>query len=156
LDDWRFRAKRVGSRWATIALPGRGENPTGPRLSEEDTMGIHSSIAILAAAAGFGALATLSGPTVAEEMTAEEAYADIERTLGTVPSFFRAVPESGIAGAWAEMKGVQMNPDTALDGKTKELLGLAVASQIPCHYCIYFHTLAAKANGLKRRNPPRA
>jgi AhpD family alkylhydroperoxidase len=110
-------------------------------------MRIHSSIAVLAAAAGFGALATLSGPTAAEEMTAEETYADIERTLGTVPSFFRAVPESGIAGAWAEMKGVQMNPDTALDGKTKELLGLAVASQIPCQYCIYFHTLAAKANG---------
>ncbi|TGQ96251.1 carboxymuconolactone decarboxylase family protein, partial [Mesorhizobium sp. M4B.F.Ca.ET.203.01.1.1] len=42
---------------------------------------------------------------------------------------------------------VQLNPNTALNGKTKELLGLAVASQIPCQYCIYFHTLAAKANG---------
>jgi AhpD family alkylhydroperoxidase len=30
---------------------------------------------------------------------------------------------------------------------TKELMGLAVASQIPCQYCIYFHTEAAKLNG---------
>jgi AhpD family alkylhydroperoxidase len=26
-------------------------------------------------------------------------------------------------------------------------MGLAVASQIPCHYCVYFHTAAARANG---------
>ena len=29
----------------------------------------------------------------------------------------------------------------------KELIGLAVSAQIPCHYCVYFHTAAAKANG---------
>ena len=29
----------------------------------------------------------------------------------------------------------------------KELIGLAVASQIPCTYCIYFHTAMARANG---------
>lgn len=40
-----------------------------------------------------------------------------------------------------------VNPKTALNGKTKELLGLAVAAQIPCQYCIYFHTEAAKLNG---------
>jgi len=45
------------------------------------------------------------------------------------------------------MKTFQLNPGTQLDGKTKELIGLAVAAQIPCQYCIYFHTAAAKANG---------
>src|SRR5208282_1551365 len=75
------------------------------------------------------------------------AYKDIEATLGFVPGFFKAFPESGIAGAWAEFKAVQLNPSTALNGKTKELIGLAVAAQIPCGYCIYFHTAAAKANG---------
>jgi len=45
------------------------------------------------------------------------------------------------------MKSVQLNPNTKLNGKTKELIGLAIAAQIPCHYCIYFHTAAAKANG---------
>ncbi|WP_246680011.1 carboxymuconolactone decarboxylase family protein [Mesorhizobium sp. B2-4-1] len=52
-----------------------------------------------------------------------------------------------VAGAWAEIKSMQLNPKTALDGKTKELMGLAVASQIPCQYCVYFHTEAAKLNG---------
>ena len=45
------------------------------------------------------------------------------------------------------MKGFQLNPKTQLNGKTKELIGLAVAAQIPCQYCIYFHTAAARANG---------
>ena len=57
------------------------------------------------------------------------------------------MPATAIAGAWAEMKTFQLNPGTQLDGKTKELIGLAVAAQIPCRYCIYFHTAAAKANG---------
>ena len=75
------------------------------------------------------------------------AYRDIEATLGVVPTFFKLFPEEGIAGAWAEFKSVQLNPQSALSGKEKELIGLAVAAQIPCTYCIYFHTAAAKANG---------
>ena len=31
--------------------------------------------------------------------------------------------------------------------KYRELLQLAVAAQIPCQYCIYFHTSVAKAFG---------
>lgn len=88
-----------------------------------------------------------AGPARAEDAGATAAYADIASTLGTVPGFFKAFPEEGIAGAWAEFKTVQLNPATALSGKTKELIGLAVAAQIPCSYCIYFHTAAAKANG---------
>jgi AhpD family alkylhydroperoxidase len=83
----------------------------------------------------------------AQDSSAQATYQDIERTLGSVPSFFKAFPESGISGAWAEFKSIQLNPKTKLDGKTKELLGLAVAAQIPCQYCVYFHTAAAKANG---------
>lgn len=79
--------------------------------------------------------------------SAQEAYKDIEKTFGFVPEFLKAYPESGIAGAWQEMKSLQLNPDTLLTGRTKELIGLAVAAQIPCHYCTYFHTSAAKLNG---------
>jgi AhpD family alkylhydroperoxidase len=86
-------------------------------------------------------------PGLAQEATAADAYADMERTLGSVPSLFRAFPEIGVAGAWQEFKSVQLNPNSALDGKTKELLGLAVSAQIPCSYCIYFHTAAARAHG---------
>ena len=100
-----------------------------------------------------GALTLLAGigiatmPALAEEDAAAATYKDIEQTLGQVPSIFKAFPEVGIAGAWAEFKSVQLNPSTALDGKTKELLGLAVAAQIPCQYCVYFHTAAARLNG---------
>jgi AhpD family alkylhydroperoxidase len=78
---------------------------------------------------------------------AKTAYQDIESTLGSVPTFMKQFPEIGIAAAWKEMKSVQLNPATAIPGKYKELIGLAVAAQIPCRYCVYFHTQAAKLNG---------
>jgi AhpD family alkylhydroperoxidase len=99
------------------------------------------------ATAAMLAIAALAQTAAAEDTAAQATYSDIEHTLGTVPGFFKQFPEVGIPGAWAEFKSVQLNPKTKLDGKTKELLGLAVASQIPCSYCIYFHTAAAKLNG---------
>lgn len=79
--------------------------------------------------------------------TASETYKDIENTLGFVPHFFRLFPKDGIPGAWSEFKGLQLNPHTSLTGKQKELIGLGVAAQIPCDYCIYFHRAAATLNG---------
>jgi len=101
---------------------------------------------MVTAAAALGVM-TIVQTTSAEDQAAQTTYRDIEQTLGSVPTFFKMFPEIGIAGAWAEFKSVQLNPKTKLDGKVKELLGLAVAAQIPCHYCIYFHTAAAKLNG---------
>jgi len=95
-------------------------------------------------AAGIAGIVT-SAP--AQDASAQTTYRDIEQTLGLVPTFFKMFPESGIAGAWTEFKSVQLNPKTSLNGKTKELIGLAVAAQVPCQYCIYFHTAAAKLNG---------
>jgi AhpD family alkylhydroperoxidase len=103
-------------------------------------------LALAPAIALAGTLATTE-PAAAEDAGARAAYEDIEKTLGLVPGFFRQFPEPGIAGAWASFKAVQLSPDTALNGKMKELIGLAVAAQIPCQYCVYFHTAAAKANG---------
>jgi AhpD family alkylhydroperoxidase len=40
--------------------------------------------------------------------------------------------------------------DTVLDAKTKELIGLAVASQMKCKYCVYFHSKAAEAFGASK------
>ena len=94
-----------------------------------------------------GLLVAPAQPAFAQEAQSQAAYRDIEQTLGSVPSFFKQLPESAIAGAWAEMKAFQLSAKTQLNGKTKELIGLAVAAQIPCQYCIYFHTAAAKANG---------
>jgi AhpD family alkylhydroperoxidase len=102
---------------------------------------------LISIAIAIGATGTLTHVASAQDASAQAAYRDIEQTLGSVPSFFKAFPESGIAGAWAEFKSIQLNPKTKLDGKTKELIGLAVSAQIPCQYCVYFHTAAAKANG---------
>ena len=93
------------------------------------------------------ALAVFVNASPAPAGDASATYQDIEKTLGMVPGFFKVFPQSGIAGAWDEFKTIQLNPNTALDGKTKQLIGLAVAAQIPCQYCIYFHASAAKANG---------
>jgi AhpD family alkylhydroperoxidase len=101
----------------------------------------------LALAIGIGLLTGPGSVAQAQDASAQAAYRDIEQTLGLVPGFFKAFPESGVAGAWSEFKSIQLNPNTKLDGKTKELIGLAVSAQIPCQYCIYFHTAAAKANG---------
>ena len=106
-----------------------------------------AGVLITLVAMSFGTLGAITPAASAENMSAQSTYQDIEKTLGMVPSFFKLFPETGIAGAWTEFKSVQLNPKTKLNGKTKELIGLAISAQIPCHYCIYFHTAAAKANG---------
>lgn len=78
---------------------------------------------------------------------AEDTLRDIQATLGVVPGFFRAFPEAGLPGAWAEFKQVQVAENTKLSPKVKQLIGLAVSAQVPCSYCIYFHTEVAKAYG---------
>jgi AhpD family alkylhydroperoxidase len=82
-----------------------------------------------------------------EHADAQKTYKEIEQTFGAVPGFMRAMPAEAIEGAWQEMKELQLANNTALSVKEKELIGLAVAAQIPCQYCVYFHTAAAKANG---------
>jgi AhpD family alkylhydroperoxidase len=85
--------------------------------------------------------------TALAETPAAATKTDIQKTLGFVPAFFNKLPETLLPGAWEEMKGLQLNPSTALDARTKELIGLAVAAQVPCRYCIVAHTEFAKLNG---------
>ncbi len=76
----------------------------------------------------------------------ETAKNEIQEQFGTFPSFFAVFPEHALAGAWESFK--QLNgPESKIPPKYRELLQLAVASQIPCDYCIYFHTASAIANG---------
>ncbi|MFM6930066.1 MAG: carboxymuconolactone decarboxylase family protein [Bdellovibrio sp.] len=88
---------------------------------------------------------------VPDNPQAKAAYKEIEETFGMVPTFLKEFPQESISGAWQEMRDVQLNPTTALTPKSKELIGLAVASQIPCAYCVYFHKAAAKFNGATDR-----
>ena len=66
--------------------------------------------------------------------------------FGFVPQFYEAVPEPAQANAWGVQRDLELS-ETSLDNKTKELIGLAVASHIKCRYCIHFHTEAARAFG---------
>ena len=86
----------------------------------------------LLASAGLALLLALaSEPSV----SAQEPPAWMKQTL----------PNQVLKPHWDEYQAV-LSPG-ALDGKTKQLIGLAVAAQIPCEYCVYAITKAAKAAG---------
>ena len=84
-------------------------------------------------------------PAAAQNTTAAATYKDIEATLGSVPAIWKAIPEDAVAAIWAEQKA--LGASTTLTDKEKQLISLGVAAQIPCQYCIYGHTAAAKAAG---------
>src|ERR1700749_498394 len=64
-----------------------------------------------------------------------------------MPKFMKDVaPDASAAPAWQEYMAV-MNPNGALDDKTKQIIALGVAAQIPCQYCIYPHTSAPQHAG---------
>ena len=63
------------------------------------------------------------------------------------PEYFKqTIPDQALKPHWDEQLAL-MNPKGALDGKTKQLIALGVAAQIPCVYCVYGHTKLAKAAG---------
>jgi AhpD family alkylhydroperoxidase len=115
-------------------------------------IGTIALMAVVLACATY-ARAQKAAPPKAQDTTSKpasssaEALDDINKTFGFVPAFIKQMPDTMIATFWFAMKSFQANPNTALDVKTKELIGLAVASQIPCEYCVYFHTAAAKKAG---------
>src|SRR4051795_11310580 len=102
---------------------------------------------LLLLAAVFAPATAIAAPGRSAQAGAAAAQGDIKKTLGFVPQFFLKFPQLALPGFWDEMKGLQLNPSTALPGKVKELIGLAVAAQIPCRYCTYAHTEFAKLNG---------
>lgn len=72
-------------------------------------------------------------------------YANANDVKGAPEWMQQTFPEKAIAAALTEMKTVE-GPG-ALDQKTKALIGLAVAAQIPCRYCVYYHKKVAQAHG---------
>lgn len=76
----------------------------------------------------------------------EETKKEIEAQFGIFPTLFAVYPKQALSGAWENWK--QLNgPNSTIPPKYRELLQLAVAAQIPCNYCIYFHTASAKSFG---------
>jgi AhpD family alkylhydroperoxidase len=97
--------------------------------------------------AAVAAVVSAAPARAADAAAPAAAKADIQKTLGFVPQFFLKLPEGMLAGTWEEMKSLQLNPKTAIAPRTKELIGLGVAAQVPCRYCIIAHTDFAKLNG---------
>lgn len=65
-----------------------------------------------------------------------------------IPAFIqKTYPEGGVEAAWQAYRSVFGQPEGALDAGSKELIALAVSAQVPCEYCIYYHTKAARAQG---------
>ena len=99
-------------------------------------------------AIGFS-FAAMTGPSFADDMSAQQqaTYKEIEGMFGKVPEFIKKFPKAGIVGAWEEAKSLEFSDKTALSPKVKSLIGIAVAAQIPCEYCVYADTIAAKNAG---------
>ena len=96
-----------------------------------------------------GVLGSLVAAAQADDMSAQRKmiYEDITKSFGAVPSFVKQLPDAALAGYWQLEKDLELSNKTALPGKTKALIALAVAAQIPCEYCIWSDTMTAKQLG---------
>src|SRR5262249_29185966 len=78
---------------------------------------------------------------------AEAAYAEMEAAFGKVPEFIKVFPKEAVAGAWAEVRDLELSDTTALSPKEKALISLGVSAQIPCQYCIWEDSKSARDAG---------
>ena len=88
-------------------------------------------------------------PALASDV--DDTRADIEKTLGGVPTFVSQIADSALPGLWQQTKALEFSSDTALDPKTKALISLGVSAQIPCNYCIWMDTNSARQAGATER-----
>lgn len=93
------------------------------------------------------AILASSATRAQEAPSADAAFAEMNEMFGGVPAIMQVYPKSAVPAGWAMIKETDLNQNTALPAKTRELIALGVAAQIPCPYCIYYHTAAAKAAG---------
>ena len=111
---------------------------------------LHAAAAAVAACIG-GATLMPTRPALSADaampMSPDDVYKDIEKTMGSVPTFVKQLPKAMLAGAWQKEKDLELSDKTALSPKIKSLISLAVATKIPCTYCIWADTQTAKQLG---------
>jgi len=71
---------------------------------------------------------------------------DIKKTMGIVPGFMKALPDEALVHEWPIWKKYTLE-ESEIPEKYRELMGLAVAANIKCPYCLFFHKAMAKAAG---------
>ena len=64
-----------------------------------------------------------------------------------LPGFFTETIPAYTLKETAAWYGTLVGAEGPLDAKTRELVMLGVAAQIPCDYCVYGHTTVARAAG---------
>ena len=95
------------------------------------------------------AVLVLSTPLLAQEGESDswkKAQSEMKAMFGGVPVMFNKLPAHVRASAWEWFKSMS-NPDAAIPPKYGELIGLGVAAQIPCNFCVYAHTAMARMYG---------
>lgn len=119
-----------------------GPPPSRPGPSALEKRHAHQTIV----AAAVVAVGTFTAPVAAQD-TRAEALREVDKAFGFVPSFFQEYPEHGVAGAWILTRDLEVSQETELSPKVKSLINIAVAAQIPCSYCVFADTQAARAAG---------
>ena len=79
--------------------------------------------------------------------TREAVNAEVTAMFGSVPTFMNQMADAAVVGLWKQTKSLTFSDATELDAKTKSLISLAVGAQIPCQYCIWMDTNAARMFG---------
>lgn len=74
-------------------------------------------------------------------------FAAVNAYAGEPPKFFQdTYPEYALKSA-LEARAILEGEGAELDAKTRQLIALGVAAQIPRAYCVYAHTKKARAAG---------
>jgi len=84
----------------------------------------------------------------AAKKVAEEFKKMVKEKLGVVPPHIEAMCDNAatVVAPFVRMYGAAMGPG-ALDPKTKELIGLALACALGCKHCMTWHTIMALEHG---------
>lgn len=75
-----------------------------------------------------------------------ETFEEMEETFGLVPPPMGEIPEGDAVSEWPFFKKYTVG-ESEIPPKYRELMGLAVAANIKCPYCIHFHRTAASLHG---------
>ena len=76
----------------------------------------------------------------------EDTLKDIERSLGIVPGFMKALSANVLVAEWPLFKQYVLG-ESKIPAKYRELIGLAISANIKCPYCQLFHKSAAQLRG---------
>jgi AhpD family alkylhydroperoxidase len=108
---------------------------------------MNRTILALVVSCGMSLAFAVSGPAFADDAAVAAAKKDMAETIGPDAFELKALPDSLFASSWAQFKAMHIEGAMTIPPKYLSLIGLAVAAQIPCEYCIYVEKSNAKVFG---------